>query len=74
MQTIGGSLSDDVLDAISGATGTPAGNLPTPLHDVVDPDALDQFFTGRDTDGKAMFAYKDFTVTVTSDSRVQVTK
>lgn len=44
MQECGRSLSSAVLNVIAEATGKPSKDLPTPLADVIDPDALDTLF------------------------------
>lgn len=61
-----------VVEAIADHTGTTPEALTTPLEDVTDPDALDQLFHDRDTDGQVQFVYEDLSVTVTSDGRVTV--
>lgn len=67
------STSTAVVEAIADHTGTKPEDLPIPLADVVDPDALDHLFHGRDTDGQITFDYDGFTVTVSSRDEVRVT-
>lgn len=58
-----------VIESVAEATDTDPLRLP-PLHDVVDPEALDRLFTGdvgpgtRATDGHVTFRYHGCDVTV----------
>jgi len=65
----GRDLSSLVIESVAEATDTDPLRLP-PLHDVVDPGALDRLFTGesglgtRATDGHVTFRYHGCDVTV----------
>jgi hypothetical protein len=59
VQTVTEQSDQDVLD------------LP-PLNDVVDPDALDGLFSGRDTIGSVNFEYAGYHVTVHADRTVEL--
>lgn len=65
------ALSALVVKAVSDATETPVDELP-PLYHVIDPDALDELFSGRDTDGSVGFQYAGQTVTVSADRMITV--
>lgn len=64
-------LSDtsvDVIEAVAAREGVSPTELPAPLYESIDPDALDSLFhvgTGRVT-----FEYLAYEVTVTSDGDV----
>jgi hypothetical protein len=60
-----------VLEAVSDSVGTPAVELPT-LNDAIDPDALDELFSGRRTSGRVTFRYAGRRVTVHADRTVDV--
>lgn len=60
-----------VIEAVAEETGTEPEDLPETLHDVVDPDALDALFAGKNkTEGVVMFRFCGFDVTVTADREV----
>lgn len=62
-----GGLSTRVIKAVADHTGMEPESLPTPLADVIDPDALDHLFRGRDTEGEVRFVYGGLRVRVSSD-------
>lgn len=69
-------ISEGVVYAVAEHTGTDPQEL-TPLHDVVDPDALNQLFEsngsdGERTQGRVTFDYCECTVTVSADGSVLV--
>lgn len=66
------SLSTRVVEKIAERTRTDPTHLPTPLAEVVNPDALDNLFADRDPDGQVTFTYEGFTVTARSDGTVNV--
>lgn len=71
------SLSERVVEEVAAAEGVDPVKLEPPLHEVVDPDALDQLFEsipgGPDrAAGKVTFEYLEYEVTVTADRRVTV--
>ena len=72
------SPSMSVVEAVAQQSGVDATELP-PLHDVVDPDALDALFrsTGRnpERDVQVSFDYDRYTVTISgaTDGDVDVT-
>ncbi|AGB17672.1 hypothetical protein Halru_3106 [Halovivax ruber XH-70] len=61
-----------IVDAVAAASGCEPAEL-QPLHDVVDPDALQALFAGagRST-GRIRFAYGEYTVVVDADGNVLV--
>lgn len=64
-----------VVKAISDAEGTDPAMLDRPLHDAIDPDALNALFVGkRGTDGTVTFYYHGYDVTVMRDGRVTLEK
>lgn len=69
------SLSTAVIEAVADESGTPATELPEQLHEVVDPDALDQLFTPLDTGkrtGTIAFPFNGYHVTAYSDGTVEI--
>jgi hypothetical protein len=72
------TLSDTVVRAVSKAAGVDPMELPAPVIDSVDPDALDALFrprhdgTARPSGGRIEFATNDYDVVVHSDGRVFV--
>lgn len=64
-----GSVSTNVVSAVADRAGVDPIALP-PLHDVVDPGALDSLFV-RDADGFIEFRYHGYDVVVRSDGRVE---
>lgn len=72
------SISERVIDRIADHRGVDPLDLETPLHEVVDPDALDTLFapTSRGSPrptGRVTFPYEDCQVAVESDGTVHVT-
>lgn len=67
-----GVPSARIVQAIADHTRTKPTDLPTALADVIDPDALDQLFADRDTDGQVTFTYEGMTVTALSDGTVDI--
>ena len=63
--------STAIVETVSARTGQSVVDLP-PLYDVVDPDALDDLFTGRQTLGVVTFEYAGHDVTVRADRTVDV--
>ena len=66
------SVSSAVVEAVADASNTPPSDLPEQLNDVVDPDALDQLFAGKETEGHIQFEFCRYLVTVGSDGSVTV--
>ena len=65
------SLSRAVIEAVASEKDTEPEDLPETLHEVIDPDALDRLFAGKNsTDGLVMFSFCGFNVTVTADRDV----
>lgn len=62
------SLSGSVLREIAAREGTDPADLPVPLYEAIDPDALDSLF--RADGGRVTFTYYRYTVTVESDGTV----
>lgn len=69
-------VSQTVVEAVAEAEGVPPVELKSPLYDVIDPDALDQVFAERLTDGRmsgrVTFSYNGYEVTVCGDGYVSV--
>ena len=66
-----GPLSTAVVEAVAEEMGTDPKHLPETLHEVIDPDALDALFEGRNSsDGVVMFSYCGYSVTVTASDEV----
>lgn len=64
-------LSTAVITTVADAEGTDPSDLPQPLHDVIDPDALDQLFRDRPAaDGHVRFRFHGYDVTARSDGTV----
>lgn len=62
-----------VIRAVSDAEGVDPEDLESPLYEAIDPDALDGLFAGRaNTTGRIVFRYHGYTVTVSSDDRVDL--
>lgn len=59
-----------VVELVSTVSGMSQTELP-PLHDVVDPDALDTVFRDHDV-GKVVFPYCGFAVVVSADGRLSL--
>lgn len=66
------SVSSAVVEAVAETSNTPPCDLPEQLHDVVDPDALDQLFAGKETEGHIQFEFCGYLVTVESEGAVTV--
>jgi hypothetical protein len=71
------TLTESIVLAVADAVETDPLDL-EPLHDSVDPDALDQLFPPASVDvdsvrGRVEFRYADCDVTVHADERVVVT-
>lgn len=67
-----------VVEEVAAATGVDPTDLDEPLSDVVDPDALDALFSGRQSAGGTVRGYTSFVyhgcrVTVDADGSVSVT-
>jgi len=62
-----------VLDAVADAEGVSAAELPSPLYQIVDPEALDQLYEpSPEVSTQLTFTYMGHTVDVTPDGRVSV--
>lgn len=70
-QTHSHRLSSSVIDAVATDCGADPLEL-DPLYEVIDPDALDAMFRGRDAPGSVSFVYAGRQVTVTADGEVAV--
>jgi hypothetical protein len=65
--------SSSVIAAVADEVGIDPSELPEPLYEAVDPDALDSLFAGTDSGpGSVTFLYCGCEVTVTSDDEVSV--
>lgn len=65
------ALSSLVVEAVSAAKGSSVEELPL-LYHVIEPDALDMLFSGRETGGFVEFQYAGQTVTVHADRTIEV--
>lgn len=63
--------STAIVKTVSSRTGQPVTELP-PLYEVIDPDALDVLFSGRETLGVVTFEYAGHDVTVRADQTIDV--
>lgn len=70
MATTSSSVSSSVVEAVAEESNTDPSDLPEQLADVIDPDALDRLFYGRDVDGRVQFEFCSYLVTVRSDGAV----
>lgn len=59
-----------VVELVSAVSGTSRTDLP-PLHDVIDPDALDTVFREYDV-GSVVFPYCGFAVVVSADGQLSL--
>ncbi|WP_254547444.1 HalOD1 output domain-containing protein [Halomarina pelagica] len=67
------SLSTVIVEAIASELRTDPVRLDPPLHDVVDPDALDALFSGPiSASGFVAFEYEGYWIEAYSDGRVTV--
>lgn len=69
------SPSDTILRKVAAVKETEPTELDSPLYDVIDPDALNTLFAGRNGssgDGRVSFRYNDCEVSVESDGEVLV--
>ena len=69
----GGALSDAVVSAVANVRGEDPTVL-APLHDAVDPEALDALFAERAStpEDTVAFRYEGYAVTVSGDGRIVV--
>ena len=72
VETDSRSVSRAVIDAVAAAEGTPPTELTPPLYDVIDPEALDKVFAGKESLGKVVFNYNSYEVSVEADGYVAV--
>lgn len=66
------SLSGKVLEAVAAREGVDPIDLPEPLYEAIDPDALDELFRDADPDCSVEFDYLDYRVTAYADGTVDV--
>lgn len=71
-------LSSEVVFQVAATVDEPPERLDPPLHDVIDPDALDRLFWGRDPEsdrasGRIAFTYAGCHVVANSSGEVEVT-
>jgi len=62
-----------VAEAVAEAKGVDALDL-DPIYGVIDPDALDAVVQSMGSEGSVAFEYEGFSVTVTGDGRIDVTR
>lgn len=65
------SLSRSVIEAVAAREGVAPTELPEPLVQAVDPDALDSIF--NDSSGHVLFTYQGYEVRVSSSGDVSLT-
>ena len=67
------SLSNAVIEAVAAEMDVLPTELPEPLYDVLNADALDTLFGDRDgTNGNVIFNYYGYLITVSANSHVSV--
>ena len=67
------SLSSAVIEAVAAEKGVQPTELPEPLYNALDADALDALFGDRDgASGKVIFSYCGYSVTATANGHVSV--
>lgn len=64
------SPSERVLSEIARREGVEPGELPEPLYDAINPDALNDLFTSGSA--RVMFEYLGYNVVVTSDGDIRI--
>ncbi|WP_256392814.1 HalOD1 output domain-containing protein [Natronoarchaeum rubrum] len=62
-----------IAEAVAEAKGVDTLDL-DPMYGVIDPDALDAAVRSMDAEGSVAFEYEGFSVTVTGDGRIDVTR
>lgn len=69
-------VTSTIIETIADAEGVPPEDLDGCLYDVVEPEALNRLFQQGDdgpaTDGLVSFDFYEYTVTVHSDSTVEI--
>lgn len=65
-----GPLSLSVVAAVAEKEGTDSAEM-TPIHDAVDPDALDALFEGREP-GTVSFEYLGYEIVVDEDGSISI--
>lgn len=65
-------LSTRVLEAVAAREGVDPVDLPEPLYESVDPDALDEFFRESSSNCSVAFDYLGYRVTAYADGDVVV--
>ena len=65
------NVSTAIVEAVSASTDTPVSELPA-LRDVIDPDAVDVLFAGREASGRVEFEYSGLVVTVHAGETIEV--
>jgi hypothetical protein len=66
-----GKPSTNVVEAVAAAERVAPPNVPTPLYDSIDPDALDALVASAD-DVSITFSYLGYVVTVDGDGTVSL--
>lgn len=67
------SLSSAVIEAVATEMGVQPTELPEPLYNPLDADALDALFGDRDgANGKVIFSYCGYSITATANGHVSV--
>ena len=70
---VSSSPSNRIVTQIAAAEGVEPIDLEPPLHDVVDPDALDRLIESARTDVSITFTYRGYRVRVDGTGGVDVT-
>ncbi|AXR78041.1 HalOD1 output domain-containing protein [Natrarchaeobaculum sulfurireducens] len=70
----GDTPSIQVVTQVASAEGIDPVELTPPLHNVVDPDALDAFVQTADAEATIEFSYRDHSVCVDGTGRVVLTQ
>lgn len=70
------AISRTIVETIAQAEGTAPTELDTRLYDVIEPEALNELFQDQEdgpvTDGFVSFTFHGYTVTVHSDSSIEI--
>lgn len=67
------ALSYEIIERVAALKDVPISEL-APLYTVIDPDALENMFTGPSQEGAITFHYEGCTVQVDSDDQVAIFK
>lgn len=66
------TVSEGVVAAIAAREGIDPLDIDRPLHDAIDPDALNALFVSRRTKGYVTFTYFGYEVTIHNDGAIEL--